>query len=183
MSDAGALAGCRWLLLLALAACGAGSASRFDSLTSCEDCVAAGFGWSVRKAKCGGYSNRDCSQCGSARHELAQAVDAALRRYEPCATPHECFGARIQHDLRHWQGGIRREAFAAAVEQLGLRRLSHYQIIDGQLYRDAKCMFEPRCRGIEYFIHWLLSEDRAGTASGPLPDMELLVKCGTAHLC
>ena len=43
------------------------------------------------------------------------AVDAALRRYKPCATPHECFGARIQHDLRHWQGGIRREAFAAAV--------------------------------------------------------------------
>ena len=106
MSDAGALCalvGSRWLLLLALAACGAGSASRFDSLTSCEDCVAAGFGWSVRKAKCGGYSNRDCSQCSSssARHELAQAVDAALRRYEPCATPHECFGARIQHDLRH----------------------------------------------------------------------------------
>ena len=28
--------------------------------TDCGGCVAAGFGWSVKKGKCGGYANKNC---------------------------------------------------------------------------------------------------------------------------
>ena len=38
-------------------------------------------------------------------------------------------------------------------------------------------MFPARCRGNEYFIHWLLAEDAAGMTAPErrLPDMEMLV--------
>jgi protein glucosyltransferase len=177
------------LLLLLLLLSEPALAGRFDAYTSCEACVAAGFGWSVPKAKCGGYSNTDCSQCEAApaapavadeQHEYSLAVSAARRSYTPCETAHGCFGARIQHDLQPWRGGgggITRQQFLAAHQKFGSRKLSHYQIIDGQLYRDEKCMFEPRCRGIEYFLHWLLAEDATGGSDGAtrLPDMELLI--------
>ena len=38
-------------------------------------------------------------------------------------------------------------------------------------------MFSARCRGVEYFLHWLLAEDAAGITSPDrmLPDMEWLL--------
>ena len=33
---------------------------RFDGLTTCAACVDAGFGWSLKKSKCGMFANRDC---------------------------------------------------------------------------------------------------------------------------
>ena len=39
-----------------------GAAGKFDHLTSCSSCIAAGLGWSVKKAKCGGYANRQCPE-------------------------------------------------------------------------------------------------------------------------
>ena len=51
-----------WLLgVLALLA-GTSAAGKFDHLTSCSSCIAAGLGWSVKKAKCGGYANRQCPE-------------------------------------------------------------------------------------------------------------------------
>ena len=32
----------------------------FDELTTCTECVAAGYGWSTRKQRCGGYRNKRC---------------------------------------------------------------------------------------------------------------------------
>ncbi len=156
---------------------------KFDVYSSCDACIAAGFGWSVAKSKCGGYANRDCSLCealpadGDVSHEYSLAVATALRDYTPCTTAHECYGARIHSDLQRWRmggGGITRDQFLAAQQKFGMRKLSHYQIVAGQLYRDEKCMFEPRCRGIEYFLHWLLAED-AARGGAKLPDMELLL--------
>ena len=46
------------LLLAALA--GLATAGRFDALTDCRSCVAAGFGWSATKQSCGGFKNKDC---------------------------------------------------------------------------------------------------------------------------
>jgi hypothetical protein len=155
------------LLLLAVPL-GSGLAARFDAYTTCNSCVGAGFGWSVSKSKCGGYANRDCSQCeapavADTSHECSLAMADALRNYTPCTSVHECYGARIHRDLERWRagGGITRDQFLAAQQKFGMRKLSHYQIVAGQLYRDEKCMFEPRCRGIEYFLHWLLAEDSA----------------------
>jgi hypothetical protein len=37
-------------------------AGKFDKLTDCAACTAAGFGWSYKHKKCGGYANRKCEQ-------------------------------------------------------------------------------------------------------------------------
>jgi len=34
---------------------------KFSKFTTCEDCVAAGYGWSASKGKCGGYSTKTCA--------------------------------------------------------------------------------------------------------------------------
>jgi hypothetical protein len=47
-------------LLLALVTTVAASAS-FKDFTTCDSCVGAGFGWSVKKQRCGGYANRACA--------------------------------------------------------------------------------------------------------------------------
>ena len=32
----------------------------FKQLEACEPCVAAGFGWSAKRGRCGGFANREC---------------------------------------------------------------------------------------------------------------------------
>ena len=32
----------------------------FGRYTDCASCVGAGFGWSLKKGKCGGYANKEC---------------------------------------------------------------------------------------------------------------------------
>ena len=44
------------LAALALRAAG----GKFDGFATCESCVAAGYGWSVAKQRCGGFSNHVC---------------------------------------------------------------------------------------------------------------------------
>lgn len=34
--------------------------TQFDELSTCIECVAAGYGWSIRKQQCGGYKNKRC---------------------------------------------------------------------------------------------------------------------------
>jgi hypothetical protein len=49
------------LLLAAQAAMSSEPApAKFDQIRSCTECIAAGFGWSVRKGKCGHFANFEC---------------------------------------------------------------------------------------------------------------------------
>jgi hypothetical protein len=43
--------------------------SHFDQYTTCATCVAAGYGWSSAKGRCGGFANRQCSASDAARQE------------------------------------------------------------------------------------------------------------------
>ena len=52
-------------LLSAAVLLGAADAGRFDAYQTCEACVEAGFGWSLKKNKCGGYPNKQCPGGGS----------------------------------------------------------------------------------------------------------------------
>ena len=47
---------------LALLSCTAliSAASKFAAFTTCDSCIDAGFGWSTKKNKCGGYPNKKC---------------------------------------------------------------------------------------------------------------------------
>jgi hypothetical protein len=47
--------------LALLSAAALGAAGRFDQYRTCEDCIAAGLGWSRTKQKCGGYQNKQCT--------------------------------------------------------------------------------------------------------------------------
>jgi hypothetical protein len=91
----------RWrfqTLVLVLVLCGSGSidigigigsasagpASRFANLTDCPSCVAAGYGWSTKKQRCGGYIAKACpddavpaSPAGAAQAQPAAAAAAA----------------------------------------------------------------------------------------------------------
>ncbi len=69
-----------------------------------------------------------------------------------CITP---FDAVIQDDLSVWRerGGITKQVFDDSTT-LGV----HYQIIDHKLYRQRECMFESRCRGVEYFISKIINQ-------------------------
>ena len=44
----------------------------FELHASCEPCVAAGFGWSVRLGKCGGFANKRCEGAPSSGDGLAE---------------------------------------------------------------------------------------------------------------
>ena len=44
----------------------------FELHASCEPCVAAGFGWSVRLGKCGGFANKRCGGAPSSGDGLAE---------------------------------------------------------------------------------------------------------------
>ena len=73
------------------------------------------------------------------------------------------------------KNGITKKNFKESLSRVDQMRMTHYQIIGGKLYRTESCMFEPRCRGVEYFFHWLLEEDKRGTSTKPLPDMEFVL--------
>ena len=47
---------------------------KFDGFTSCDSCVGAGYGWSVSKQRCGGFSNK---LCPAAAGSVAAAGSAA----------------------------------------------------------------------------------------------------------
>lgn len=39
-----------------------GAVSRPGQYRTCDDCVANGFGWSIKKRKCGGFANTRCPE-------------------------------------------------------------------------------------------------------------------------
>ena len=75
----------------------------------------------------------------------------------------ESFKFVMEDDLAVWKkrGSITWAEFVAA-KSLGV----HYQIINHTLYRETKCMFGPRCKGIEHFILSIIDQ---------LPNMEVII--------
>jgi hypothetical protein len=60
---------------------GTAALAGFQELKKCNDCVAAGYGWSVSKQRCGGFGNRECPAdmlpSGHHRQPLPSPVAAA----------------------------------------------------------------------------------------------------------
>jgi hypothetical protein len=60
---------------------------KFDQIRSCTECIAAGFGWSVRKGKCGHFANYDCPS-GVHGHMGGQKRGSEEQRDERPVLPH-----------------------------------------------------------------------------------------------
>ena len=75
------------LLGLPLLVTVASSGKRFDAFTSCAACVDAGFGWSLKKSKCGMFANKACD--GSTGAVASEAVHATS---PPPSPPESHFG-------------------------------------------------------------------------------------------
>jgi EGF-domain serine glucosyl/xylosyltransferase len=98
-------------------------------------------------------------------------IDDALRLYEPCESSNcSCYRKRIDIDLAHWrQGsndGISEELFS---EALKIEHLSHYKIIDHELYYNESLNrreFPSRNSGVEHFLLKIINN---------LPDTEFLI--------
>jgi len=54
------MGGLRALLRLLTCTLPATGAGKFDAFDSCDKCIAAGLGWSFKKARCGGFPNKSC---------------------------------------------------------------------------------------------------------------------------
>ena len=76
-----------------------------------------------------------------------------LQNYTDCGE--NCFESQLNGDLSFWlqQGNIDYESF-----QLALTHGIHYQIIQGNVYRQEKCSFPSRCVGIEHFLKRIANE-------------------------
>ena len=64
------------LLLLPLSCLRLSSGGKAAVLSTCQVCVEAGFGWSVKKSKCGpGFANRDCPAPADEANNAPQSVN------------------------------------------------------------------------------------------------------------
>ncbi|XP_058944033.2 protein O-glucosyltransferase 1 [Pocillopora verrucosa] len=93
-----------------------------------------------------------------------QEIQQATAKYQDCSNKKcGCYSDVIDDDLRIWKdrGGITKKDFDNSAD-----RGVHYQIIDHKLYREEKCMFTFRCKGVEHFILELIDN---------LPDMEMRI--------
>jgi len=100
--------------------------------------------------------------CANNNEYYLKKVSTAVGRYAPCiATDCACYADQITQDLAIFSKGITKEDF----DRVGERGV-HYQIINHKLYREQKCMFGPRCAGVEHFLLELVKE---------LPNMEMKI--------
>eukprot|EP01045_Picozoa_sp_COSAG04_P044377 COSAG04_NODE_15027_length_546_cov_1.145414_1_plen_81_part_01 len=68
----------RTLALLALLAAAA-RAGKFDKWDTCSSCVDAGWGWSLKKGKCGAFPNKICpKEAGGAAAAAAPVYDGTV---------------------------------------------------------------------------------------------------------
>lgn len=87
-------------------------------------------------------------------------IDENITDAISCSAP---FDKVIMDDLLPWKqkGGITYESFNEA-KPWGV----HYQILDHKLYRQEKCLFEQRCKGVEYYLLKIVDD---------VPDTELII--------
>ncbi|XP_064412837.1 protein O-glucosyltransferase 1 isoform X3 [Latimeria chalumnae] len=91
-------------------------------------------------------------------------ITKALQNYRPCEKQNcSCHQSVLENDLLPFRGGISNDVLLQTVSR-GVG--THYQIINGKLYREHDCMFPARCSGVEHFILEII--DR-------LPDMEMVI--------
>ena len=64
----------------------AGSPKPHAQFTTCRGCVSAGFGWSEKKQRCGGFANKECAPAAAAA-AAAAAQPAAGAAAEVCSDP------------------------------------------------------------------------------------------------
>ena len=85
----------------------------------------------------------------------------SMQNYTDCGD--SCFEGQLNRDLSYWQqrGNIDYDSF-----KLALKHGIHYQIINGNIYRQEQCTFPSRCNGIEYFLKKIANE---------LPDIEFVL--------
>ena len=74
-----------------------------------------------------------------------------------------CYRTQLDKDFAFWRqkGNIDYDSF-----QLALKYGIHYQILNGEVYRQNACSFPSRCIGIEYFLKQIANE---------LPDIEFVL--------
>ncbi|ESN93559.1 hypothetical protein HELRODRAFT_103469 [Helobdella robusta] len=93
-------------------------------------------------------------------------IETSNSFYEDCAENDAeciCHEELMNEDLAIFarDGGIKKEIFDQA-KQKGI----HYQVINHKLFRERKCMFPSRCKGVEHFILEIIHE---------LPNMEFIL--------
>lgn len=70
----------------------------------------------------------------------------AEQKYDDAEEP--CFQSQVQRDLKPWlRSGVTEDMILAAREKGIL-----YQVIDGQLFREDKCLFPARCDGVDHIV-------------------------------
>uniref|UniRef100_A0A914WRT2 Glycosyl transferase CAP10 domain-containing protein n=1 Tax=Plectus sambesii TaxID=2011161 RepID=A0A914WRT2_9BILA len=147
------------LCVVWIVAFGGGSASSVDD----QVCASPSDGDCNDRPADGGGNKYAASQQGDVRWQpYLHAIGAAMAQYKECPDQNcSCFQSQWESDLEPFKDGIDRKMIEEAKD-----RGVHYQIIDHKLYRQEKCMFGPRCEGVEHFILELIDE---------LPDMEFIL--------
>ncbi|CDQ68921.1 protein O-glucosyltransferase 1 [Oncorhynchus mykiss] len=93
-----------------------------------------------------------------------EKITKATQLYKPCSPYNcSCHLSVLNDDLRPFREGVSEELMADTLRR-GVG--THYQIINGKLYREQNCMFPARCSGVEHFILQVIDK---------LPDVEMVV--------
>jgi protein glucosyltransferase len=105
-----------------------------------------------------GHEEGTCSartqSCSAESHhaddmpDFLSVIRAAEQSFTDLTVGQECFESQIDRDLSPWsQTGISRNAVNSAKSHGIL-----YQVIDGHVFREEKCLFPARCEGVDFFL-------------------------------
>jgi protein glucosyltransferase len=125
---------------------------------------------------------------------LSQQVSASAAAYVKCGSTEDegitCFAKARDDALQPWPiGSITSELIQKVRLQRDALRLTFYQIVNGNLYRNNSgydgladswkgCFIQPRCKGIEHFLVSVLQNARRAEqqlGATPFPNVEFFV--------
>lgn len=88
------------VLLATISLAAIGTAKRdFSVYNSCQECLAGGYGWSLKKSRCGNYVMRDLSRCPhQAEPAASSAKEASVSRDSFPMSSQAASGATHDHD-------------------------------------------------------------------------------------
>lgn len=86
------------------------------------------------------------------KNQTLNFKESDLNRNSTC----DCFKKQIDLDLSSWNGTKLTPKLLSANKNLGV----HYQIINNKLYRQKDCLFQFRCKGIEYYLLKALKQNK-----------------------